>query len=214
MATCQSYGNNSDPERFSTLPVVSLDADEYSSTSSNNGFKNLHPTYTTGYPYQPQQLNEPTCKNKTADISVTHAHWQALTLNSGDSQQDEFRIQSLNSTDDFEEKSSGNSEIIIYENQSKQDSMSCNDNVNKEKTSPVAVSESDDEDNNENDVSLLPFTHNNDDNAKATMLMASHFTTSGMNKLLCAYTLIYFSIPTVTGYRQVPTATVIYSVCF
>ena len=189
MATCQSYGNNLDPERFSTLPVAKLDADEH---SSNNGLKSLQPTCTTGYPYQPQQLNESIYKNKTAYISVTHARCQALTLNSGGSQQDDFR--SLNLTDHLEKQNSS-SEKIIYKNQNntvnlKQDSISWNENEKTLETSPVAVSESDDEDNNENDVSLLPSTHNTDDYAKATLLMANHFTTSGMNKLLHAIAVL------------------------
>ena len=192
MVACQSYGNDSDPERFSALPFANLDADEH---SSNNGLKNLQPIYATEYPDRLQQIYKSTDKNEAGDV---HTHLQALTLNSEDlqccSQQDDFH--SLDLTDNSEEQSS-TSEIIIYENHSntvnlrsvKKDSVSCNENANKEKSlenTPVAVSESDDEDNNEDDASLLPSTHNTDDSAKATMLISSHFTTSGIDKLLHA----------------------------
>ena len=201
--TCQSLGNSSDPERFSTLPVVNLDADKHSSTG-NNGVKDLRPIYTRYH--NQQKINENSaCENETADVLVTQSQTrlQDLTLNTKD-QQGEFCSPNL-IEDDLER----DSKIIFYEDHrntnlpTKEEhvtnvkvdkvdpnyhcenvSMKINNETNLG-TIPVAVSESGDDDNDAPD--LQPSTHNTDSCVKSTMLMASHFTTEGVDNNVFMY---------------------------
>ena len=187
--TCQSNGNNSDPERFvSILPVAntSVDAEKLHNDGSN-GVRNLQQAYTKLDDHQDQineapDISEYATQSKTQVpiLSSTHSDNQSNfhsneTLSQYlESQGQDNEILSYgdhNSVENLSAQVKRDSTLVSVEQRSKLRHSGIND-VNKEKN-PVAVSESDSDDEIDGGPNPLPATDNTNDCAKSTMLMAS-----------------------------------------
>ena len=194
--TCQSNGNNSDPERFvSILPVAntSVDAEKLHNDGSN-GVRNLQQAYTK-LDHQDQineapDISESATQSKTQVpiLSSTHSDNQQSNFHSNETlsqylesqgQDNEiFSYGDHNSVENLSAQVERDSTLVNLEQGSKLRHSGIND-VNKEKN-PVAVSESDSDDEIDGGPNPLPVTDNTNDCAKSTMLMASHFTNIGV----------------------------------
>ena len=186
--TCQSIGNNSNPERFVSVAGTSVDAEKLHNNGSN-GLKDLQQPYAKSYDRQEQT-------NETPDISESDTQTKVPILSSTSTKghYDDQHQKTFHSNDSLSQYQGQDKEIFTYgdhnsiENLSAQvehDSTPVNgelelhhsskNDVNKEKN-PVTVSESDsDDDTTDGCPNPLPTTNNTDDCAK--MLMVNRFTT-------------------------------------
>ena len=183
--TCQSIGNNSDPERFTTVFGTSVDAGtsvdvEKLHNNGSNHLRDLQQPYTKDYNHK--QINE------TPDVSesATHSKTEVPTLSgtSAEVHWDDHQrtFHSNDSSSQYLESQGQNKEIFSYGDHNSVENHSAqvepelelrHGSINDVNT--VAVNESDSDDEKDGCHKPLPTTDNTDD--YATMLMANHFTT-------------------------------------